>query len=325
MNGGDRRSLPAIVLVGGEGTRLRPLTDKVPKAMLPVLGRPLLDYGFDRLRAGGVEHAVVACGATADPIRAHFGDAVEGLALEYRTERSPLGTGGAIRFAGAEIDQTFLALNGDSITGADLRRLVEFHASHDAKATLLLARVGDPTEFGRVQVDSRGRVGSFVEKPARDDGGAGLINAGVYVLEAEVLDLIPSGRAVSIETEVFPKLSSEGVLYGLELPGYWLDLGTPSRYLQAQIDLLNEQDNPEIDASAEIHNEAELRGPVGIGPYARIEEGARIGPDAYIGAGVRIGARATVSSSVALPGATVAAGADVSRRIVAPEVGSIPG
>jgi mannose-1-phosphate guanylyltransferase len=324
VNGGDRRPLPAIVLVGGEGTRLRPLTEKVPKAMLPVLGRPLLEYTLDRLRATGVERAVLAGGSSLEPIRAHFGDAVEGLPLEYRAEPSALGTGGAIRFAGAEIERTFLALNGDSITSADLRPLVDFHASREAKATLLLARVDDPSEFGRVEVDDRGRVEAFVEKPPRHEVAPGLVNAGVYVIEPEVLELIPSGRAVSIETEVFPKLSSEGVLYSLELPGYWLDVGTLPRYLQAHIDLLNDQGGSKVDPSAKVSSDAELRAPVEIGAGARIEGGASVGPHAYLGAGAEIGAGATVSSSVVLPGATVAPGAQVARAIIAPEIGSIP-
>jgi mannose-1-phosphate guanylyltransferase len=317
------RPLPAVVLVGGEGTRLRPLTDETPKAMLPLLGRPVLEYALDHLRASGVTHAVLACAYSAELIRAHFGDAVDGMTLEYRIEPAALGTGGAIRFAAEGTDQTFLAVNGDSITDADLRRLVEFHGSRKAKATILLTHVSDPTGFGLVRVDHGGRVRAFIEKPP-GVVGTELINAGVYVLEPDVLELIPSGRTVSIESDVFPILSTEGALYALDLPGYWLDVGTRDRYLQAHFDLLHQNGRAHVDPSAQISSEAQLLAPVQIDAEARVESGACVGPGVYVGPGAQVGAGAIVSWSVVLPDATVAPGAQIARTIIAPGIGLIP-
>jgi mannose-1-phosphate guanylyltransferase len=312
------------VLVGGEASRLRPLTDLTPKPMLPLLGRPLLEYAFDRLRASGVERAVLACGYSAETIKAHFGHAVDGLTIEYRVEPAALGTGGAIKFASEGIGQTFLALNGDSLTDADLRRLVEFHGSRKAKATILLTRVSDPTGFGLVRIDRRGRVRAFIEKPLAGAVDTDLINAGVYVLEQDVLELIPFGETVSIESDVFPMLSSEGALYALALPGHWLDIGTPARYLQANIDLLRQHGRDQIEPSAEISSEAQLIAPVVIDADARVEHGACVGPGVYVGNGAVVGAGAIVSWSVILPGARVFAGSNVARAIAAPGIGLVP-
>ena len=158
-------SLPAVVLVGGEGTRLRPLTEKTPKPMLPLLGRPLLAYTFDHLRSGGVDQVVLACGYLPTQIEEYFGPRYDGLTLDYRVEPEPLGTGGAIRFGAEPFEETFLALNGDSLREADIGALVAFHRSTGAKATILLARVADPARYGLVRKDEQGRVTAFVEKP----------------------------------------------------------------------------------------------------------------------------------------------------------------
>jgi len=313
--------VPAIILVGGEGTRLRPLTDTIPKPMLPLLDRPLLSYTFAHLRSAGVGRAVLACGYLPTAIEAYFGDAYDGLALEYRVEPQPLGTGGAIRFAAGNIDRTFLALNGDSLREADLRLLLEFHRARGAKATILLTRVSDPSRYGLVRTDSHGRVVGFREKPPPDEIDTDLINAGVYVLEPEVLDLIEPGRPVSIEREVFPALADEGSLYALYLPGYWLDVGTPASYLQAHIDLLWRRSSIEIDDSARISEEALLIPPVLVGPDAEVERGSRIGPFVHLGRGTRIGRRVVVRWAAVLPDSVVASEARIARAIISPEIG----
>jgi mannose-1-phosphate guanylyltransferase len=315
--------MPAVVLVGGEGARLRPLTNGIPKPMLPVLGRPLLEYTFDHLRTSGVKHAVLACRQSADVIQSHFGDAFDGLTLDYRIETRALGTGGAIRFASKGIQQTFLALNGDSITNADLRQLVEFHRSREAKATILLNRVTDPTGFGLVRVGHRGRVLAFVEKPPGRAVDTHIVNAGVYVLEPDVLELIPGGRPVSIEKDVFPTLSAEGLLFAIDLPGYFVDIGTHARYLQAHFDLLREDGRAQTDPTAEIDNGAELIAPVAIDADARIERGARLGPAVYVGRGGYVGTGASVSWSVIMRGGTVAGGTRVAHAIIAPGIRTI--
>ncbi len=199
-------TLPAVILVGGQGTRLRPLTERTRKDMLPLVDRPLLAYTFEHLRRHGVRRGVVSCGYMPTQIREHFEDAYGELELEYRVEDEPLGTGGAIGFAAHGIGETFFALNGDSLREADLDELVRFHRSTGARATILLTAVTDPSRYGLVRLGADGAVESFLEKPRPEEIDTNLINAGLYVLEPEVLELIPPGRAVSIEREVFPRL-----------------------------------------------------------------------------------------------------------------------
>jgi mannose-1-phosphate guanylyltransferase len=315
--------LPAVILVGGEGTRLRPLTEHTPKPMLPLLGEPLLTHTFDHLRNGGVKRAILACGYLPTAIEAHFGSSYDGLALDYRVEPEPLGTGGAIRFAGEDIDETFLALNGDSLRDADLRRLVEFHRTRKAKATILLTRVSDPGRYGLVRVDDAGRVRGFVEKPRPEQIDTNAINAGMYVLEPEVLDLIPAGRSVSIEREVFPALVEEGSLFALALPGYWLDVGTRESYLQAHIDMLWRHGGVRIDPSAEVSDDVRLIPPLVIGARARIDQQICLGPFVHVGDDAHVGRRAAVRWAAVLPKAQIAAGACIARAIVSPETGAL--
>jgi mannose-1-phosphate guanylyltransferase len=311
----------AVVLVGGEGTRLRPLTEQTPKPMLPLLDRPLLAYALDHLRDAGVRRAILACGYLPDEIEAEFGSAYEGLALEYRLEPEPLGTGGAIRFAAEGIGGTFLALNGDSLRTAPIDDLLDFHHDRKAKATILLEPVPDPSRYGLVRTDASGRVQGFVEKPEPGQIDGNLINAGLYVLEPEVLDLIPGGRAVSIERDVFPALAAAGDVFALALPGYWIDIGTPSSYLQAHLDLLSQRGGIHVDPSAEIGDDVELVAPVLVGARARVEAGASIGPGVHLGRDAQVGRGAVLRRSAVLPGGVVPPGATITQAIVAPETG----
>lgn len=315
--------LPAVVLVGGEGTRLRPLTEQTPKPMLPLLGEPLLTHTFEHLRSGGVDRVVLACGYLPTQIEEYFGPRYDGLSLDYCVEPEPLGTGGAIRFGADSFGETFLALNGDSLREADLGALVDFHRSSGAKATILLARVADPARYGLVRTDEAGRVTAFVEKPEPSEVDTDLINAGLYVLEPEVLDLVAPDRAVSIECEVFPALVEEGTLYALPLPGYWLDVGTPDSYLQAHFDLLNRRGGIDVDSTAEIGPETVLVPPLQVGSGAQIQREARIGPCVALGANSQIGRRGSVRFSAVLADAQIAAGTRITYTIVAPELGVI--
>jgi mannose-1-phosphate guanylyltransferase len=316
-------SPPAIVLVGGEGTRLRPLTEYMPKPMLPLMGRPLLAFTFDHLRAAGVERAVLACGYLPTAIEEHFGDRYGELELEYRVEPEPLGTGGALRFAAAQLDRTFLALNGDSLREAELRHLIAFHRERGAKATILLTQVSDPSRYGLVRIDNRGRVLGFVEKPPPDEIDTDLINAGLYVLEPEVLELIPSGKPASVEREIFPRLAEEGSLYALALPGYWLDVGTPASYLQAHLDLLYRDCRVVVDRSAAISSDAVLLPPVVVGPNVRIRDQSHIGPFVHLGRDVQIGRRVAVRWAAVLPEVEVPAESRIARAIVHPQIGAL--
>ena len=196
--------------------------------MLPLVDRPQLAYTFEHLRRHGVTRAIVSCGYLPTQIQEHFGDRYGDLRLEYKIEEEPLGTGGAIRFAAEGIDEPFFALNGDSLRETDLDALVAFHREQPKRATILLTPVEDPTRYGLVRVNGDGQVLSFLEKPRPEEIDTNLINAGLYILEPDVLDLIPPGRPVSIEREVFPLLVDEQAVYGVALGGYWLDIGTPT-------------------------------------------------------------------------------------------------
>ncbi len=320
-------SLPAVILVGGQGTRLRPLTERTRKDMLPLVDRPQLAYTFEHLRRYGVRRGIVSCGYLPAQIQEHFGDGYGDLGLEYVVEDEPLGTGGGIAFAARSMGETFFALNGDSLREADLDALVAFHREHGALATILLTPVDDPGRYGLVRVEADGRVSSFLEKPRPDEIDTHLINAGLYVLEPEMLDLVPPGRAVSIEREVFPVLCERGAVYGLALPGYWLDVGTPASYLQAHRDVLERTLRTEVgdvlggdftyvDPTAVVHPEARLVPPVYVGAGAVLGAGVRAGSVAAIGAGARIEAGATVEGAVVGAGATVGAGAVVEGSIL---------
>jgi mannose-1-phosphate guanylyltransferase len=320
-------SLPAVILVGGQGTRLRPLTDRTRKDMLPLVDRPLLAYTFEHLARHGVRRAVVSCGYLPHQVREAFGDAYGELALEYAVEPEPLGTGGAIGFAGRRLEETFFALNGDSLREADLGELVRFHRSTGAKATILLTPVADPSRYGLVRLAADGRVESFLEKPRPEEIDTDLINAGLYVLEPEVLELVPEGRPVSIEREVFPQLAGEGSVFGIALPGYWLDVGTPESYLQAHRDVLERTFETEVgkalgsdftlvDPGAEVHPEARLVPPVYVGPGAVLEAHARVGSLAVVGAGSRVGAGAVVENAVVSGRAVIGEGCAVVGSIV---------
>jgi mannose-1-phosphate guanylyltransferase len=279
----------AVVLVGGEGTRLRPLTYETPKPMLPVMNRPFLEHQVEHLRRHGVDRIVLACGYRPDAIRAHFGDE-----LEYVVEPEPLGTGGAIAYAARGIDETFVVANGDVLTDLDLTALVAFHRERGARMTIALQPVDDPSRYGVVVTDSDGAVTAFVEKPAPGTTDANTINAGTYVVEPDVLDLIPAGRAVSVEYEVFPALVGAG-LHARSFTGYWRDIGTPASYLDANVERL--PDGGAIDPTAIVSAGASVTGSV-VGAGCRVEDGAR------------------VHRSVLLPGAVVAAGRRVDNQVV---------
>jgi mannose-1-phosphate guanylyltransferase len=324
-------SLPAVILVGGQGTRLRPLTDRTRKDMLPLVDRPLLAYTFEHLARHGVERAIVSCGHLPDQIESSFGVEHDGMALEYAIEDEPLGTGGAIGFAGRDLMSSFFALNGDSLRDSDLDEMVTFHRATGAKATILLTPVADPSRYGLVRTAADGRVETFLEKPRPEEIDTDLINAGLYVLEPEVLELVPPGRACSIEREVFPRLAAEGSVYGVALPGYWLDVGTPESYLQAHRDVLERifqtqvgdalgADFMLVDASAHVHPQAKLVPPVYVGPQAVVEAGARLGSLAVLGAGARLAEGCLVENAVVGAHTSVGAGASVVGSIVGGDV-----
>jgi mannose-1-phosphate guanylyltransferase len=324
--------MQALILVGGEGTRLRPLTDSVPKSVMPLAGRPFLSYMIDWLGRHGVDEVVLACGFKADQVREVLGEGGTPR-LRYVEEPEPRGTAGAIKFAADELPGRFLALNGDVLTDLDLTSLMSFHERRRSSATLGLYPVQDATGYGLVRRSEDGAVLEFLEKP--EQPGAGEINAGTYVLEHAVLDLIPDGEMVSIERDVFPRMIGEG-LYGLPLDGYWMDIGTPDRYLQATWDILERRVQTalgdRLDAEGRLVAEdvevgagANLGGPALVEDGSRIGDGAVVGPRVAIGPECEIGAEATVESSVLHGGCRIGEKATLRGAIVAAGVEVAPG
>jgi mannose-1-phosphate guanylyltransferase len=311
--------MQAIVLVGGEGTRLRPLTSDVPKPAVTLVDRPFLAYAIEWLAAHGVTEVVLACGFLPDVLREALADeeARAGVEITYVAEPEPLGTAGAIRFAaealGERLDDRFLALNGDVLADLDLSALVRAHEERSARATIGLHPVEDSSAYGLVRCDADGRVLEFLEKTG--EAVPGEINAGAYVLERSILNLVPAGRAVSIEREVFPRLVGEG-LFGLLLDGYWMDIGTPDRYLQASWDILEGRVETRVTPTAP----GQL-----IAADARIGAGAQIGARAVISSGCTVEAGAEVTGSVLLDGCTIGENARVEASTLAPGATVDPG
>jgi mannose-1-phosphate guanylyltransferase len=309
----------AIVLVGGEGTRLRPLTSDVPKPAVTLVDRPFLAYAIEWLAGHGVSEIVLACGFLPEVLREALGDeeARAGVTITYVAEPEPLGTAGAIRFAaeaiGNRLEDHFLALNGDVLADLDLSALVRAHREREARATIGLHPVDDSSAYGLVECDGDGWVLEFLEKTGKPVPGE--INAGAYVLERSVLDLIPPGRAVSIEREVFPRLVGDG-LCGLLLDGYWMDIGTPERYLQASWDIL--------EGTVQTRVEPTAPGLLVVADAA-IDEEAQVGPRAVVSSGCSIERGAEVGDSVLLEGCTIGRDALVQGSILAPGAEVEPG
>ena len=318
----------AVILVGGEGTRLRPVTSRVPKPVAPMVERPFVAYILDTLARHGVELAIFSTGFLAEAIEAEIGDgATFGLQVEYAVEEEPLGTAGAIANCSDRLrDGGFYVFNGDVLSDVDLTALAGFHAASGGMGTIFLTPVEDPRRYGLVELHADGAVASFLEKPG-EWAGTALINAGVYVLEREVLELIPRGRLFSIERGVFPRLAQAGSLYGHAEHGYWRDIGTPESYLQAHFDILEGTVQTAVAGllgahfsyvapSAEVDPGARLVPPVYVGEHVRVEAGARIGPLAVAGAGAVIAEGATVVESVVQSGVVIGAHAHVEHSIV---------
>jgi mannose-1-phosphate guanylyltransferase len=306
-------TVDAVILVGGQGTRLRPLTLSAPKPMLPTAGVPFVEHQLSRIRAAGITHVILGTSYQASTFAGHFGDgSAFGLDLEYVFETEPLGTGGGIRnVASALRGDTVMIFNGDVLSGVDLGALLTTHRDNTADVTLYLTRVLDPRAFGCVPTDADGRVTAFLEKdpePVTDQ-----INAGTYVFKREVVEAIPTGRPVSVERETFPQLLAGGArVYGHVDTAYWRDLGTPGDFIAGSADLV--RGIAPTDA---------LSGPRGD---FRVLEGAQIAPDARLGGGTVIGrncivgAGAVINGSVVFDGARIEAGARVSRSAIGRDV-----
>jgi mannose-1-phosphate guanylyltransferase len=322
--------MQALILAGGEGTRLRPLTSTIPKPVVPLVDQPFISYMLEWLRRHGVDDVILGCGFMADGVRSVLGDGSElGIRLRYLEEPRPLGTGGALKFAEELLDDRFFMLNGDVLTDIDLTGQLDQHERTGARATLALVPVEDPSAYGLVRLNADNSVTEFVEKPGPEEADTNLINAGAYILERDVLDgMAPAGTNISIEREVFPTLVGRG-LYGYVATGYWLDIGTPDRYLKATYDILEGRVSTEVGRQLGDHGLALVDGamvegrvvaPVLLASGCSVARGALVGDRSVLGKGVTIAEGSRVESSVLLAGVSVGAGTTISSSIVGPDV-----
>ena len=295
----------AIVLVGGFGTRLRPLTEHTPKQMLPICGVPMIEWVVSHLADHGVREVGLALGYRPDAfLNAYPNGLIADTPYRVSVEAEALGTAGAIRFAAQEmqLEETFLVLNGDVLTDLDVGALLKFHDRHEAEATVALQAVSDPSRFGVVRTDGNGQVEEFVEKPPAGKSPSNHINAGTYVMNPSVVDRIPEGRPVSIERETFPEMVEARTLYAMESDTYWLDTGTPEQFLEANMDVLQgRRKNKPTMPKAIVH------------PAAQIEE-------SVIGTGSHIDAEAVVQRSVLFNDCHVSRGATIVNSVLSDEV-----
>ncbi|HYJ00418.1 MAG TPA: NDP-sugar synthase [Thermoleophilaceae bacterium] len=324
--------MQALVLAGGQGTRLRPLTYSTPKPVIPLAGRPFLTFMLDWLRGHGVDEAILSCGFMSDGVESVLGDVYAGMRLRYVVEEEPLGTAGPVRLAldGGVLEQRLLVLNGDVLTDMDLTAELAQHEQTGARCTLALIEVEDTASYGVVPTHADGRVVAFLEKTG-GEVPTNRINAGAYVLEREVVEaLVPAGRAVSFEREVFPRLVGDG-LYGWAADGYWIDIGTPERYLEATHDLLAgavDSTLPPRDETGSLIGEGCLTSGAHIGPQSVLGAHCAVGIDSFVERSVlhdrvRVGADCRLRDAVLAervqigdgarvePGAMVGAGARV--------------
>lgn len=317
--------MQAVILVGGEGTRLRPLTSTVPKPVVPLVDRPFIVHVLEWLRLHGVDDVIVSCGFLATSVHNVLGDGSQlGLKLRFVEEPDPRGTAGALKYAEDLLDDRFLMLNGDVLTDIDLGAQIAQHEQTGATATLALVPVADPSGYGLVRLNAERAVEEFVEKPAADIIDSNLISAGAYVLERSVLDLIPADRNVSIEREVWPRLVGDG-LYGFAADAYWLDIGTPERYLQATFDILEGNVSTAVgarlgDSYLSVGERVEARGriipPALVERDCSIAAGAHVGSLVVLGEGVLVGRGTVIERSVVLNGAQIGAGCTLRDCIV---------
>ncbi len=314
--------MQALILAGGEGTRLRPLTYTVPKPVLPLAGRPHMAYVIDWLTGHGIDDVIISCGHLAEGVRNALEALEPDVRIRYAEEPDARGTAGAIRFAEQMLAERFFVLNGDVLCDLDLTAQIEQHDRTGARATLALHPVADPSGYGLIHRNEDGEITEFLEKPEAHEIDTDEINAGAYLLEQSVLDEISPDRAVSIEREVFPRLVGSG-LYGIRLDGYWIDIGTPERYLEANWDILEGRietvtrvDDPAmVAAGCEVSSSAELRAPCVIGADGTIGAGAVIERSVLLD-NCAVEDEAKVVNSILGAGVTVERGAELDGAVI---------
>ncbi|NWF77504.1 MAG: NDP-sugar synthase [Chloroflexi bacterium] len=299
--------MKAIILVGGEATRLRPLTCNTPKIMVPVLNRPFLAHLVGYLKAHNIVDIVLAIGKSPEPIQNYFGDGSKfGVKITYSIENFPMGTAGAVKNAERFLNDSFFVFNGDVFTLIDLSLMMRLHRENKATASLALTPVDDPTVYGAVETDSQCRVKRFIEKPSRDKITTNMINAGIYVLEPDILSYIGSNTFSMFEHDVFPLLLEKGqAIYGYPFRDYWIDIGTPDKYLKLQRDLLQRSElvgvgnkGTKLEGASFIHSSAQIQGPAVIGEGCFIDKNSIIKGPAVLGTRCRVEEGAVIEGAI---------------------------
>lgn len=303
--------MKAVVMAGGEGSRLRPLTSNQPKPLVSVLNRPVIEYILELLKEHKITDIVVTLQFLPQLIKGYFGEGEDiGVKLSYAIEETPLGTAGSVKNAEEHLDETFVVISGDALTDIDLSKVIEFHKKRKSWVTIALKRVENPLEFGIIITGKNGRIERFLEKPSWGEVFSDTVNTGIYILEPEVFKYIPKDRMFDFSQDLFPTLLKQGKpLYGCVVGGYWCDIGNLEQYRDAHRDILNGKVKARppgikmlkdvwLGKGAYIHPTADLSGPVVVGQYARIEEGAKIGKHSVIGNNVSIGAKAHLNQAI---------------------------
>lgn len=305
--------MKALILIGGLGTRLRPLTCSVPKPLLPVVNRPFLDYQLALLKYHKITEVIFALAYLPDQFRQYYGDGRKwGMKIRYCEETDPLGTGGAVKNAEKYLDERVIILNGDVLVNVDITKLVHFHKHNKAKVTIALTRVKDPTMFGLVETDRQYKIERFLEKPSWDEVTCNTVNAGIYLFEPDVLQMIPKNEVYSLERGLFPHLlENKESLYGYVFNGYWLDIGTIEKYLQAHFDILEHRsrfsyvDDFYTQKLTEIHTHVWSEKGVKIGQHLSVDGKMVVGKKSKIADFVQIKGMVSVGNNCQIGQGTV--------------------
>ena len=311
--------MKVIILAGGIGTRLRPLSCTRPKLLFPVLNKPLVDWTLERLAETEVDGVTLAVKYMAETFMQRYGESKYGIKISYSLEKKPMRTGGAIKYAEELIghEEPFLVLNGDIFTAIDYTALINKHKQNKAVATIALYKVKDPSRYGTVKLTNQNRITQFIEKAPLGKAPSNLINAGIYVLDPEIFNYIPAGRPVSIEHEVFPKLAEEGKLFGHEFKQVWIDIGKPVDYLKANRVLLDAEPKKRLlGKDSNLGEGTEFSDPVMVDEGVTVGQNSKLGPYAIIGRDAVLGRNITLENSVVFPEATISDRASVRGAII---------
>jgi mannose-1-phosphate guanylyltransferase/phosphomannomutase len=321
--------MKAVIMAGGKGTRLRPLTSNQPKPMIPIINKPCMEHIVRLLKRHGFEDVLVTLEFMPEVIKDYFGDGSGwGVRMDYSVEEEPLGTAGSVKYVEDRLGERFVVVSGDALTDVDLTQAVAFHEEREAEVTLVLRKVDDPSEFGIVVIEEDGRVADFLEKPDEDEVFSYTANTGIYIVEPGVLEDIPEGQEYDWSKKQFPKMLEEGrPVYGYVMEGYWEDIGNIEQYMDAQKAVLDrkvrdvEPDEEEgrrgvyVGDGAEV-DEEKVEPPTVIGEGVRVASDAQIGPYAVLGPNVSVESRASVARSTVAEGASIGEGAEVDGALV---------